>query len=1156
MNSVKNILFIILCWLFSLTHSFGLGVEKIVGDTVPCLIELELSRQSNGNLVVSIIPDTTWDFPNNVVSTAQITLKVPTGQFTTDNLTNLVDGVIFFEAGRIPQPAEAPNFDYISYSLGSTTSNIPFVKGQKTDLFTLQNGVACTSGTISLMSNFTDPFIPPNQSEANVGQQFTVSGFGIADIPIGVRGDGVDCSEIDTLGVQIVQQDITCTGARDGLIIAKANGGFPDYQYHWNTGDTLSTIENLTIGNYMLTVTDASGDSVTATVVITEPEQLFLVIDIQNVTNESMPNGSATPRIVGGTPPYRFSWSNGMTDSLQMNLAAGDYSLTVTDANGCMVTQSITIMEMDCPEINLMLDMTSPSCPGDSTGALRVLPSNGQAPYTYLWGTGDTTAALMNIPTGNYMVSVTDANGCMMAVSALLPDAVPIAIALTVNEGTGMDDASISSTITGGMMPYTYAWSTGSNDNSISGLGSGVYDLTITDANGCEQMASAVIEAAGCDLGILDEMGTSVTLDSITCGEMGEFCLPVPLDSMENYSLFLNGDSYMEQLTGCRFDTFYAYTYFTLPGRGDFGPYILDEWTVNNVVFSGQFSTIEALVDSMNLWDVGGTWVLDTDILIFEGGLPANRYGEMTIRTPLTSSTTTLDVNTNLTPTGTQVSFEAGTHELILVRKETTCSDTLTINQPCRQEDTMAVEMDMPLDTTIVVEVLVGGIDTLDLVAIFGDSLLVTTNECPEKMDGNATITNQNDSLLITGLMLGTDSACYTIRTIVNRDTSTVNLTVQVNVVEDPIQMDCLSFVDLDTFAIQVADCQNYQICVPLIYDSLLTYAITDNGNPFSGIVSACDNDNGSLLNFSSPQTHELIFTNSNNCRDTSIIAIHAPACDEDLIFRDTIEVNENGQTCIVFSGLPTPIATITDLCPDKNGEMAMLTIDETTACVNYTGVELGVDTACLEVCDVFGFCDTVSLIVIVTSGDLIMFDFMANPDTATTNLNRLVVFNALGNDVFTTLSDMYLVTFPDNGVANFNLDGTISYQPVTDYCNDTIPDTFQYAICDDMTCDTTTATIFVECRSDRELVIYTGISPNGDGVNDTFVIEGIENYPNNSIQIFNRWGNMIFRQQGYKNEWNGTWDNESSLLPDGTYFYLFDTGEGEVLSGFVEVRR
>jgi len=1240
MNTGKNIFLITLLVYCTCLQAFGFVPNLVVGDTIDCLVDFELTQSDNGDFIVSMIPDTTWDFPNNVVSTAQVTLRAPKGQLEIGAITNLLDNVIFFVIGTDEMPIEAPDFDYISIALGSQgTAGIPFQRGERVNLFSFNNLQSCTSGVITLMENNIDPFFPPNEINANVGQQLTVAGFNLADVPIGIRGEGVACStengsESD-LGVQIVKQDISCFGQLDGIIIAKGNGGTTPYSYLWSTGDTLSTIDNLSAGDYSLTITDAVGDAVISQITIIEPLALVLTIDKTDATGPMMANGTATPIITGGTPPFQFRWNNGSTDSLQTDLLPGTYELAIEDANGCEQLQTVTIDFQDCPVIDVMLDIQPPVCAGDSSGALRVVPLSGEAPYTFLWNTGDTTAILDNIPTGTYMVTVTDVNGCMMAVSALLPDATPITIELIVDN----DVRSITSIVSAGMMPFTYAWSNGDTTPSISELVSGVYELTVTDDNGCTQSASAEIAAPTCTLGLLDTLGQTIVMDTISCFEEGEICLPIPLDSMINFLLLLDGASFMDQIRGCRFDTFFAYTYFTLPGRGTTGPYILDEWRVNGQLFSGEFLDIDVLVDSMNTWDPVGNWQLDREILIIQGGLPANQYGEMTIRTPLTTSITTLDLNTNLTPTGTLIRFAAGNHELILIENSSNCSDTLMINQPCSDI--------ISRDTLIIIEIVEGRNTTFSLAALFGDSLIISANQCPELSDGNASVNLETttNELMIEGIMEGTDDVCYSI---MDKNGMNIGFTLRINVIPEPLN--CLSFIDLDTFATTISDCETFTICAPLNYDSLLTYGITDNGNAFSGVVAPCDNGNGSMLSFSAPKTHQLIFTNSENCLDTVLIAINAPACDEDLVIRDTVEVNEDGRTCIELTGLPSPFQSVRDICPEKNGEMAMLTIDGVTGCIDYTGIELGVDTACVEICDVFGFCDTITLIIIVTSGDLpppnfdavddmvqttinedLVFDALANDlftaidtmylvdmpangmatfnpdgtinympdldfcddmnpdtfryaicldnfcdtakvsvlvpctegptldavaDTARTSINSPVVFNALGNDVFTSLADMFLVELPDNGIATFNLDGTIRYEPATDYCNDSIPDLFTYAICMDAICDTATVTVFVDCTSERNFVIYNALSPNGDGVNDVFQIDGIEDYPNNTVQIFNRWGNMVFEMVGYKNEWNGNWGRRNAQLPDGTYFYLFDTGEGNLFSGFLEITR
>ena len=135
------------------------------------------------------------------------------------------------------------------------------------------------------------------------------------------------------------------------------------------------------------------------------------------------------------------------------------------------------------------------------------------------------------------------------------------------------------------------------------------------------------------------------------------------------------------------------------------------------------------------------------------------------------------------------------------------------------------------------------------------------------------------------------------------------------------------------------------------------------------------------------------------------------------------------------------------------------------------------------------------------------------------------------------------------------NADGTITYTPNDGYCNDDIPDAYTYAICyANNVCDTTTSFVYVLCSDPSDFRIYNGFSPNGDGLNDVFFIRGVESFPDNELCIFNRWGNQVFRQRGYMNTWGGEW--ETNIVPSGTYFYVFDNGEGEVFSGYVQIHR
>jgi len=132
------------------------------------------------------------------------------------------------------------------------------------------------------------------------------------------------------------------------------------------------------------------------------------------------------------------------------------------------------------------------------------------------------------------------------------------------------------------------------------------------------------------------------------------------------------------------------------------------------------------------------------------------------------------------------------------------------------------------------------------------------------------------------------------------------------------------------------------------------------------------------------------------------------------------------------------------------------------------------------------------------------------------------------------------------------NLDCSVTYNPDDEICERW--DNFDYVICNSNGCDTATVSVFIECT---DIVIFTAVSPNGDGINDVFFIAGIEDFPESELVIFNRWGNQVFESENYQNDWAGTWDGNKDL-PDGTYFYFLKLNgeDNRTFRGYFELHR
>lgn len=288
-------------------------------------------------------------------------------------------------------------------------------------------------------------------------------------------------------------QDIACAGQQNGIAKAEASGGLSPYFYNWSTGATGSSIVNLEIGEYSLTVTDSGGCTVHDTIEIQSPDTLRALPNKGDITCFGAQDGWASVTVSGGVPPYEYAWGNGRTDSLIENLPVGVYGVIVRDANDCIVATSITINEP--PPLTLSLIIEELPCEGNATGQIRSVVDGGFSPYHYQWNNGDTTSDLSNVAAGMYTLSVTDAGGCVIQASASINATPGLSVSLDqLNvQCFGQSNGALDAMLEGGLAPYTYSWSTGNTNNRIASLSVGSYSLTVTDDNGCYDTISTII---------------------------------------------------------------------------------------------------------------------------------------------------------------------------------------------------------------------------------------------------------------------------------------------------------------------------------------------------------------------------------------------------------------------------------------------------------------------------------------------------------------------------------------------------------------------------------------------------------------------------------------------------------------------------------------
>lgn len=333
--------------------------------------------------------------------------------------------------------------------------------------------------------------------------------------------DANGCSDVET--VQLVDPPpmtiastatpVSCFGVSDGVLNVVPSGGVPGYTYFWIGGGTTSNITNAAAGWHSVSVTDANGCVRVQSVFVTEPPELLTTLTSTNSTCAGN-DGSVTLNTTGGTPPYSYSWSHDPLLNLgtATGLAAGQYTVIVTDASGCTTTNSVTIT------------ITGTVTPGFLyngnqclTGNSYVFTNTGTPGVSYSWDFGDGlgTSVWENqtytyASSGTYTVEQTVIDGVCTATTSMnvvVYDEPSMTYVPTDPLCNGDANGSINVTALGGTPAYIYSWSNGAQVQDLYGITSGTYDLTLSDINGCQVVESIVLT----DPAVLSVASTSVS---------------------------------------------------------------------------------------------------------------------------------------------------------------------------------------------------------------------------------------------------------------------------------------------------------------------------------------------------------------------------------------------------------------------------------------------------------------------------------------------------------------------------------------------------------------------------------------------------------------------------------------------------------------------
>jgi len=599
-----------------------------------------------------------------------------------------------------------------------------------------------------------------------------------------------------------------------------------------------------------------------------------------------------------------------------------------------------------------------------------------------------------------------------------------------------------------------------------------------------------------------------VTLDTAfvqleDCESMAEVCIDLLFAEYLNYQVLDNGVPYQNAAAGCDNDTIFTYSYSPLFGQGNLGPYMMDSWLVDNEIFSGEFMDIPDLVDSLNVWNPTGNWSFDPSIQFIFGGNSEKSYGDMEISLIQVVASSVLGANLKLEPNGTLLYFEAGQHEVVVNEISSGLSDTFYVITACPQ---------------------------------------------PEIHDYTLLLNEQEQYCLdfseLPGQITSIDDLCV----------DSVNINVQVlppgDFYED-IVFDTVTLSSMIDHCFDVSD-----------LNGNITTINSCGASPINNVAFQGVDENTLCITFTALElgNDNTCFTFVDSDNDTLNVTLEVTVIPPNTsIIEDTIELGDPYDYCIDTTELGGNITQIFNDCENNLSNSVNFGINNVSLCLEAESIALGTDTACIVICNESSVCDTTIFLLTVTEAANIE-PLIANSDDSSTSQNTSVVINICDNDVIpqNDLTDYYIMslaeggTGPNSGEVLFNDDCTITYTPNEGLCD--FEDTFNYVICNDGGCADALVTVSVSCVSTLPLTIANGMSPNGDGINDVFYIEGLDLYPDHRLCIYNRWGNVVFPLGKYNNDWRGVWNGND--LPDGTYFYVLDTGMGDQITGYLQIHR
>ncbi len=918
--------------------------------------------------------------------------------------------------------------------------------------------------------------------------------------------------------------DVLCNGLCNGSITVNASGGSGGYLYSINGGVSFqasNVFTNLCSGSYDLLVQDASGcSSASISVNVNAPTILDATTSSLDASC-SIANGAASVFPFGGTPGYTIDWADnllvplGQVTPTAINLPAGIYIATITDANGCQTQQSVVIGNFPAPSATAVF--TSPTCNGDCDGAIDITTTGGTAPYTYIWfPNGQTTEDVTNICAGTQTVQITDVVGCLGFSSFTLTEPAAFTSNVTVTDAMcGLCDGQATAIVSGGTGALSIVWSNLAVGSTATNLCGGAFSYLITDANGCSDQFNVLVNNTTGPTLVVNVTNPTCSNNCSGTATVSAVGGTLPY----NFLWVNNGSTALTQNNLCAGNLIVQ----VQDSMGCIG--------IANVTVTSSPPMNDSIVVSP-----ATCGICDGTAVVFTSGLTPFTFQW----SPAAGGVTT--------PAATSLCMGAYS---VVVTDAAGCTDTINalvpnVNAPTVSLVTTGISCFGVCDATATasgvggtapltfnwfdssptsiatnvsnLNALCAGDYIAQVVDATGcgsfmnftidapDSLVASINftlgeSCFNTCDGIMSAMPINGTLPFTyawgppaGVTTPTvNNLCDGIYTVNITDANGCNLTIT-----DTISQPAAIFMTLDSINASCSSTPDGSIDATVTGGAGgFTYSWTGPG----GFTANTEDITGLFFG-----TYVLTATDINGCSLTDSVYVDALLMALANAGNDTV------------------------LCGLANG-------------ITLTGI--GSPGANYSWTDTLGnVLSPTNVLNVAISGTTQTFIFVVNnsgcigTDTVNVTINPLPPADA-GIDVEILLGQSIGI----GGSPTTTAGNTVLWSPVGFLDNSTFfnpsatPDTttlFIVNVTDANGCtnaDTMQVTVY------PNITFPNGFSPNGDGPNDTWILDFIEFFPDCEVSVFNRWGQPVFYSKGYDIPWDGTYDGKPVTV--GTYYYV-----------------